>query len=190
MTQSQRAAWFFTVLVTLVAFGLVVPQLPALGDQTRTLDADTEVGMATGSVVIPARWEVDIAATSQQTPVASMGGVEVTIADAAWLGGSSGLLDNVARLLFDGDAVVPEIDTDDADAEGGEPSREVWQLTPSADAADDAPVWVDVVREGEGVALVVVRGDAAEAEVLTEQIDEIRDSITLDLSTVDVEVAA
>ena len=146
--------------------------------------------MATASVVIPAGWELDIAASSQQTPVASRDDVEVTIADAVWLGDSSGLLSNVSQLLFDGDAVVPEVSTEAADADEAEPARNVWQLSPMARAAQDAPVRVIVIRDGEGVVLVVVRGDVTDAAALSDQIDAMAESVRLDLSTIDMEVRA
>jgi hypothetical protein len=190
VTHYQRAAWFVTVLVTLVAFGFVIPQLPAWGDESIALEADTKVGLATASVVIPGGWELDIAASSQQTPVASKDGVEVTIADAVWLGNTSGLLANVSQLLFDGDAIVPEVDTDADGAEEPESAREAWRLRPMADAPQDAPVWVDVIRDGEGVVLVVVRGDGADAKALSDEIDAVAESVHLDLSSIDVEVRA
>ncbi|WP_291379900.1 hypothetical protein [Demequina sp.] len=189
MTQYQRAAWFAAVLVTLVAFGVLIPQFPSWGDESIALEVDTEVGMATASVVVPAGWDLDIAASSQQTPVASKSGIEVTVADAVWLGDSQDLLASVSRLLFDGDAILPEIPPEPVEAEEGA-TREVWRLTPKADAAPDLPVRVDVIRDAEGVVLVVVRGEAAQVNALSEQLDSIVESVHLDLSPIDVEVSS
>lgn len=186
MTRFQRASWLAVLLVTLVAFGLMIPRLPAWGDDSKTLEVDTEVGMATAAVTIPAGWALDIAAASQQIPVASRNGVEVTIMDAVWLGDSSDLLGNVADLLFDGDAVIPDV-TAQADAPaGGTPLREVWQLAATPAASDDAPVRVDVIRDGQGVVLVAARGAESDVTALSDAIDAMSDSVQLDLSALDV----
>ena len=194
MTQFQRASWLAVLLVTLVAFGLMIPRLPALFDESIALNADTEVGMATASVTIPAGWDLDIAASSQQIPVASRAGVEITTTDAVWLGDTSDLLANVARLLFDGDAVIPDVAAKaDAQADapaGGASAREVWQLTPTVAASQAAPVRVDVIRDGEGVVLVTARGAANDVAALSDAIDAISDSVQLDLSGFDVQASA
>lgn len=190
VTQFQRASWLAALLVTLVAFGLVFPRLPASGDQAVALSVDTEVGLATASVVIPAGWSLDIAASSQRTPVASRDNVEVTTTDAVWLGDTADLLVNVSRLLFDGQAVIPD-DASRADpATGGASSREVWQLTPAADASPHAPVRVDVIREGQGVVLVTARGPVSVVAAASDDIDAMSDSVQLDLSTLDIEARA
>lgn len=189
MTQFQRASWLAVLLVTLVAFGLIIPRLPAWGDESMTLTADTEVGMATAVVTIPAGWDLDIAASSQQIPVASRDGVEVTTTDAVWLGETSDLLGNVADLLFDGDAVIPDVAaTDDASADGAS-SLEVWRLTPSQAAGQDAPVRVDVIRDGQAVVLVVARGAASDVNAQSDAIDAITASVELDLSGLDVQAS-
>ncbi len=190
MTQFQRASWLAVLLVTLVAFGLIIPQLPALGDESIALSADTPVGMATAAVTIPAGWDLNIAASSQQIPVASRDGVEVTTSDGLWFGETSDLLANVARLLFDGDAVIPDVAARaDAPADGAS-AREVWHLTPTDAASQDAPVRVDVIRDGQGVVLVAARGSAGDVAALSDAIDAISDSVQLDLSGLDVEVSA
>ena len=186
MTQFQRASWLAVLLVTLVAFGLIIPRLPALGDESMTLTADTEVGMATAAVTIPAGWDLDIAASSQQMPVASRDGVEVTTTDAVWLGETSDLLANVADLLFDGDAVIPDVAAQADASPDGASSREVWRLNPSEAAGQDAPVRVDVIRDGQGVVLVVARGAASDVNAQSDAIDGITASVELDLSGLDV----
>ena len=144
--------------------------------------------MATASVVIPAGWDLDIAASSQRRPVASRGAVEVSTTDAVWLGDTAALLANVSRLLFDGEAVIPDV-ASQADAPAGDASsRDVWQLTPSEAAGHDAPVRVDVIREGQGVVLVTARGPASDVTAASDAIDAISDSVQLDLSTLDLEV--
>ena len=194
MTQFQRASWLAVLLVTLVAFGLLIPRLPALGDESIKLTADTEVGMATATVTIPAGWDLDIAASSQQIPVASRDGVEVTTTDAVWLGESSDLLRNVATLLFDGAAlvdgaaVIPDVVARADAPAGGDSSREVWRLTPTEAADQDAPVRVDVIREGQGVVLVAARGATNDVSALSDAIDAISASVELDLSGLDVQV--
>ena len=196
MTQFQRASWISVLLVTLVAFGLIIPRLPAFGDESMTLTSDTEVGMATAVVTIPAGWDLDIAASSQQLPVASRDGVEVTTTDAVWLGETSDLLGNVADLLFDGDAVIPDgaaipdvAARADASPDGAA-SLEVWRLTPSEAAGQDAPVRVDVIRDGQGVVLVVARGAASDVNAQSDAIDAITASVELDLSGLDVRASA
>jgi hypothetical protein len=179
----------------LVAFGLIIPRLPALGDASMALDADTEVGMATASVTIPAGWDLDIAASSQQQPTASRDGVDVTTTDAVWLGESSDLLGNVAQLLFDGEAVIPDSAAQsdgpaDGDPADGDSPREVWQLTPTGTADNDAPVRVDVIRDGQGVVLVVARGTPEAVAAQSDAIDAISDSVRLDLSGLDVQANA
>ncbi len=187
MTHFQRASWFALLLVTLVAFGLIIPRLPALGDESMALGVDTEVGMATAAVTIPAGWDLDIAASSQRVPVASRDGVEVTTTDAVWLGKTSNLLGNVADLLFDGDAVIPDVAAKaDASADGAS-SREMWRLTPTDAASPGAPVRVDVIRDGQGVVLVVARGTANDVAALSDAIDAIAASVQLDLSGLDVQ---
>lgn len=186
MTRFQRASWLAVLLVTLVAFGVVIPRLPAWGDESMALNVDTEVGMATAAVTIPAGWDLDIAASSQQIPVASRAGVEVTTTDAAWLGETPDLLGNVAELLFDGDAVIPDVAAKaDAPADGAS-SREVWQLTPTEAASQDAPVRVDVIRDGQGVVLVVARGGADDVTALSDAIDAISASVALDMSAIEL----
>lgn len=143
--------------------------------------------MATGSVTIPAGWELDIAASSLRTPSASHGGVDVTVSDAVWLGDSDDLLSHVSGLLFDGNALVPDA-SDPPDAGGAEESsRQVWQLFPTQDAAEGAPVRVDVIREGEGVVLVVARGAPSDVDAQSEAIDAISGSVQLDLAGLNLE---
>jgi len=188
VTQFQRAAWLAVLLVTLVAFGLMIPRLPALFDESIALNADSEVGMATATVTIPAGWDLDIAASSLQTPVASHDGVEVTTTDGVWLGDTSDLLENVAQLLFDGDAVIPDTATQPDAPVDGTDAREVWQLAPTAAASGNAPARVDVIRDGQGVVLVAARGTADDVTALSDVIDAISDSVQLDLSGLDVDV--
>lgn len=184
MTRFQRAAWLAVLLVTLVAFGVIIPQFPAWGDETIALSADTEVGMATASVTIPAGWDLDIAASSQRQPLASRDGVRVSITDAVWLGDTADLLTHVSRLIFDGDAAIPE-----SPADGGT-SREVWRLAPAAGAGEGVPARVDVIRDGQGVVLVIARGTAAAVAAQSEDIDAMSDSVQLDLTTLTVEVSS
>ncbi len=188
MTRFQRAAWLVVLLVTLVVFGLLVPRLPAWGEDTIALTTDTEVAMATASVVIPAGWDLDIASSSQRTPVASRDDVEVTTADAVWLGSAAGLLANVSQLLFDGNAILPEVATQDPPAAQASTARDVWRLEPTAGSGRQAPARVDVIRSGQSVVLVMVRGPVDDVIALSDQIDEISDSVRLDLAALDVEV--
>lgn len=190
MTHYQRAAWLAALLVTLVAFGLLVPRLPALGAESIMLSSDTEVGLATASVTIPAGWELEIEATSQRTPVALRDGVEVTVSDAVWLGDSDDLLAHVSQLMFDGEARLPHTsDTadDSDDSEDSKDSRELWHLEPNEAAAAGAPVRVDVIRDGEGVVLVIARGTEREVSAQSDAIDAILDSVHLELSELNVE---
>lgn len=188
MTHYQRAAWLAALLVTLVAFGLLIPRLPDLGAESITLASDTEVGMATASVTIPASWDVDIAASSRRTPVASHAGVEVRVSDAVWLGSDEDLLTHVAELLFDGNARVPDVSNSSDGSGDSESTRELWHLRPNEAAGDDAPERVDVVRDGEGVVLVVARGAEGDVKAQSDAIDAITDSVQLDLSGLNVEV--
>lgn len=187
MTQHQRVAWLTALLVTLVAFGLLIPQLPDLGAESIVLSSDTEVGLATASVTIPAGWELDISSSSLRTPAASHGGVDVTISDAVWLGGSDKLLAQVSALLFDGDADVPVVSDTPDGAEDSDSSRELWHLAPSETGAEGVPARVDVIREGEGVVLVVARGARSDVDAQSKAIDAISDSVELDLASLNVE---
>lgn len=151
------------------------------------LSSDTEVGLATASVTIPAGWELDISSSSLRTPAASRGGVDVTVSDAVWLGDSDKLLTQVSALLFDGDADVPVVSDDAEGSEGSDSSRELWHLAPSEAGAEGVPARVDVIREGEGVVLVVARGAQSDVEAQSEAIDAISDSVQLDLASLNVE---
>lgn len=182
VTRFKRASWLIAALVTMVSFGLVVPLLPSLGPDTRHLDDDTRVGLATATVTIPAGWDLDIAAASQSRPVAILGGVEVSVVDAVWLGASRRLVDNASSLVFSTPPVLPEIPEE---ADGTE--REEWLVLPGADADDTDPRQVTVVRDAESVVLVIVRGPAAEVDAAAEAIDAIVASVELAGPEVDVE---
>jgi hypothetical protein len=182
VTRFQRASWLVGALVTLVMFGLIVPLLPALGPDSRHLDVDTTVGLATASVTIPAGWDLDIAAASQSRPVAALGDVEVSVVDAVWLGTSQRLVDNASSLVFSTSPAVPEI-PDDADGA----DREEWLVVAAADAEDDDPRQMTVIRNAESVVLVIVRGPAADVEAAIDAIDAIVASVELAGPAVDVE---
>jgi len=190
VTHPQRAAWLAVLLVTLVAYGFLIPRLPALGDDSLALQADTSVGMATASVTIPAGWDLDIEASSQQAPRASLGEVNVSVSDAVWLGDSADLLANVSTLYFDGNAVLPDTAEGDDSSAQDEAARQQWQLTPNDQASADAPVRVDVVRSAQSVVVVAARGPASDVAAQSATIDAIVDSVDLQAGVIDVEAGA
>lgn len=190
MTHHQRAAWLAVLLVTLVVCGFLIPQLPGLGDDTIALQTDTRVGMATASVTIPAGWNLDIEASSQQVPRASLGDVTVSATDAVWLGDSADLLANVSSLYFDGDAILPDTTDAAGSSTQDKAARAQWQLTPNDQASAAAPARVDVVRSAESVVVVVVRGPASDVAAHASVIDTIVDSVDLQAGVLDVEAGA
>ena len=85
--------------------------------------------------------------------------------------------------------MIPDVAAQaDAPADGAA-SREVWKLTPTEAASQDAPVRVDVIRDGQGVVLIAARGAADAVAALSDDINSISDSVQLDLSGLDVDLS-
>ena len=154
---NRRAVWVWSlvVIVTALAFSLVVPRLPEYGPQTTMLEAATEFPMSGSFVTLPAGWALDIASTSARVPAASDEGLSVRAEDALWWGSSQDLVARVAELA--GATGVDELEIP-ADAVGE--SREVWRLDVPATAERPAGR-IDVVRHFELVVLVISTGDPA-----------------------------
>lgn len=171
----QRALWLIVVSVTLVAFGVAIPLLPSLGPDTRHLTADDTMQLATATVTLPAGWDVNIASAAQGQPVASLGGVEIAISDAVWLGTSSRLVANAADLVYSQPAELPDVPAQ-ADGSGGEK----WQILPGANALSGDPRRVVVLRQDSSVVLVVVRGSEAAVEAAAATIDSVVASVAFD----------
>lgn len=184
MTRTQRVSWLLVVLTTAVLSAFVAPLAPSLSASSRTLDGDTVLALNTATVTLPAGWDIDIAAASQSQPSASLGDVDVNIADALWLGSSERLLDNVADLTFSSPPLIPAV----PDGANGA-KREVWTIATS-DVSSDDPQRVVVVRQEENVVLVVVRGPADEVEALGGALDAIVASVSLAGVSLDVDVTA
>ncbi len=169
----------------MVMGAVVAPMIASAGPSARALGEDTTFDLATASVTFPAGWSVDIADASTSRPSASLGDVTVATADAVWFGTSARLLEHAADLAFASSAVLPEVP---AEAKGTE--REEWTLTPAADAPESDPARVVVVRQEEGVVLVIVRGPADAVAAQQEAIDAIVASVSLNAVQLDVDVAA
>jgi len=185
VTRFQRASWLITVLVTVVAYSLVIPRLPALGPATRLLTRDTDTSVNTASVTLPAGWDVDIASTAEGQPVVTRGGVRVSVSDAVWLGGSDRLVEHVADLVF---SEAPQLPTIPDGADGAD--DEEWQLLAAGGAPGRDPREVYVVRRSAAVVLVVVRGPAAEVAAAKDAITTLVASVSIDGSVLDVEAAS
>jgi hypothetical protein len=185
VTRFQRAFWLAATLVTLVAFGVLVPRLPDGGPDTRRLGEDTTVGLATATVQIPSGWDLDIEATSLRQPLAIKGDVRVAVTDAVWLGASRGLVENAAGLVFSAPPLLPTIPDD---ASGTD--REEWLVLAGPDASADDPRSMTVIRSAESVVLVVVRGPQEDVESVADEIDAIIASVELAGPAVDVEAGA
>ena len=181
MTRFQRASWLGVVLVTLVACAAVVPLAPTLGPTTIFLSDDTVLDLASASLTMPAGWDVDIAASSLRSPTATRQGVEVSATDAIWLGDSDSLLAKVNDLVFDGQGAVPGVPDG---ARGAEAER--WRIVAGSSADSAAPARVDVVREGQSVVLLVVRGEASDVERLGAELDAIVASVEVFAPSFDV----
>ena len=186
MTPIQRASWLVAAVVTLVAFGIGIPLLPALGPDTRHLSSDTAIGLTTSTVTIPSGWDIDIAAASQRQPVASLGDVRVSVTDAIWLGASRRLVEHTADLVFTDAPVLPDVPEA---AEGSE--RETWDIVPGADAPQSDPRRVVVIRLDTSVTLVIVRGPDADVAAEADAIDAVIASVSIEAGpSLDVEAAA
>ncbi len=168
----QRALWLGVVIVTLVSFGIVIPTLPSLGPDTRLLTKDDTLELAMASVTIPAGWDVDIASAALGRPVAAQGDVQIGIADALWLGGSSRLVERAAGMVFAHAATLPDVPADANGADG-----EQWEIFPAAGAEDGDPQRLIVLRRDTSVVLVVVRGPEADVAALADSIDSIVASV-------------
>jgi len=177
----QRALWLAVVVVTLVAFGFAIPLLPSFGPDSRQLTTDDAMELATGTVTLPAGWDVDIASASQRQPVATRGNVQIGIVDAVWLGASSRLVTHAADLVFSQPPLLPDVPAT-ADGTGSEE----WQILPARDAPSGDPRSVIVLRRDTSVILVIVRGPAAEVAAVAETIDAVVASVTFNGFTPDV----
>jgi hypothetical protein len=181
----QRALWLAVVAVTLVAFGVGIPRLPSLGPDTRYLTSAHTLQLSTAAVTLPAGWDVNIAAASQGQPVASLGNVEIGIADAVWLGKSRQLVAHAAKLVYSRTPVLPDIPAN-ADGKGGEK----WQILAASGAPSGDPRRVIVLRQDTSVVLVIVRGPAAEVAAASDAIDSVVASVTFDGFTPNVGAGA
>ncbi len=177
----QRALWLAVVVVTLVAFGFAIPLLPAAGPDSRQLAADDVMELVTGTVTLPAGWDVDIASASQRQPVATRGNVQIGIVDAVWLGASSRLVSHAADVVFSQPPLLPDVPTT---ANGT--ASEAWQILPARDAPSGDPRRVIVLRRDTSVILVIVRGPAADVAAVAETIDAVVASVTFNGFTPDV----
>lgn len=171
--------------MTLVAFGLAIPLLPSLGPGTRHLTADNAMRLSTATVTLPAGWDVNIASASQGQPLATLGDVQIGIADAVWLGKSSQLVVHAADLVYSQPPVLPDIPAA-ADGTGGEK----WQILPGLDAPSGDPRRVVVLRRDTSVVLVIVRGPAADVAAAADAIDSVVASVTFDGFTPNVGAAS
>ncbi|WP_179397681.1 hypothetical protein [Demequina lutea] len=185
MNRFQRALWLVVVAVTLVAFGLVIPLLPSLGPVTRHLEADHTTQLAMASVTLPAGWDVNIASASQSQPVASLGGVQIAITDAVWLGKSSQLVTHAAGLVYSQPPVLPDVPPK-ADGAGGEK----WQILPGPNAPTSDPRRVIVLRRDKSVVLVIVRGPAVDVAAASVAIDSVVASVAFEGFTANVGAAS
>lgn len=181
----QRALWPAVIVVTLVAFGFILPLLASLGPVTRHLAADDSIGLTVATVTLPAGWDVDIASASQGQAVATLGNVDIGVTDAVWLGASSRLVEHVADLVFSQPPAMPDIPAT-ADGTGSEK----WELRPGPDAPRDDPQLVVVLRSETSVVLVVVRGPSADVAALARTIDSVVTSVSFDGFTPDVGAAS
>ncbi len=137
------------------------------------------------NVTLPAGWDVDISSASQRQPVATLGKVEIRIADAVWLGTSSRLVAQAADLVFSRPPVLPDI-PETADGTGGEK----WQILPGRDAPSDDPRRVVVLRRDTSVVLVIVRGPDSDVAAVADVIDAVVASVTMEGFTPDVGAAS
>ena len=101
--------------------------------------------------------------------------------DAVWLENSRTLVDRVSRMVFDGHATLPSI-PDDAHGD----TRETWHLVRAAHATDTSAAMVDVVRDGQSVVLVIVRGDDAAVAAQADAVDAMVASVTIAAPLLDV----
>ncbi len=168
----QRALWLAVVVVTLVAFGFVIPILPSLGPDSKLLTSDDAMELTMASVTIPAGWDVDIASASQGRPVATKGNVQFGVADALWLGASDRLVERVADMVFSHSTTLPDIPAD-ANGQGDEQ----WEIVSDEDGDGRDPQRVIVLRRDTAVVLVVVRGPKADVAAVEDAIDSIVASV-------------
>ena len=182
MTRLNRASLVGATLVTLVVFGLVIPIVADQGPSTQRLSEDTVVGTTYGEVTLPAGWDLDIAAAASSSPVVRKRDVTIGVGDGVWFEGSAGLLENISELIYDTPAILPPAPDDDGlfsglsdplseGAEEYEPVRQEFRITAGINAGADEPHFVDVVRYGESVIFVVVRGDA---DAVKRELDTVR----------------
>ena len=196
MTRFQRASGLVILLVTLVAFGFGLPALSAQGPATRTLATDTVVGTAYGYVTLPAGWDLDLASAALVQPTITQGDVSVVVSDGVWLEGSASLLGNIGSMVYDGGFSVPDDVPDDdgllaglkdlsaieADLQADlvAPDRQDFRITADETSAEGDPLWIDVIRYGELITVVVVRGPQSEVSQHVDQIQAIGDSLVID----------
>lgn len=189
MTRLNRASLVGATFVTLVVFGLVIPTVAEQGPSTQRLSEDTVVGTVYGEVTLPAGWDLDIAAAASSSPVVRKRDVTIGVGDGVWFEGSAGLLENIAELIYDTPPVIPPAPDDDGlfsgladplsdSADEYEPTRDVFRITAGVNAGPDEPHFVDVVRYGESVIFIVVRGDVDGVERELDTVRAIVDSVT------------
>src|SRR5690554_364519 len=156
------------------------------------------VGTTYGEVTLPGGWDLDIAAASQSSPVIRKRDITIGVTDGVWFEGSAALLENIADLIYDTPATLPPAPDDDGlfsaimdptgeAAEEYEPTRDVYRITAGLNAGADEPRFVDVVRYGESVMLVVVRGEADAVAREMKTVRDIVDSISFGLGEPGVE---
>ncbi len=185
MSSLKRAALLGATVVTLVVFGLVFPLVAEQGPATERLDESTVVGTTYGEVTLPAGWDLDIAAAASSTPVIRKRDVTIGVSDGVWFEGSARLLENIAALIYETPADLPPAPDDDGllititdpaseAAQNYEPTRAEFRINAGPDASGDEPQFIDVVRYGESVILVVVRGDG---DAVAREADTIRDIV-------------
>jgi hypothetical protein len=189
VTRLSRASLVGATIATLSVFGLVIPLLANQGPATQRLTEDTVVGTTYGEVTLPAGWDLDIAAAASSSPVVSKRDITIGVGDGVWFEGSAGLLENIADLIYDTPASIPPAPDDDGpfsnlsgsfteEPDEYEPFRQVFRISAGINASSDEPRFVDVVRYGESVIFVVVRGDD---EGVARELDTVRaivDSVT------------
>ncbi len=162
------------------------------------LATDTVVGTTYGYVTLPAGWNLDLAASAQLQPTITQGAVSVVVSDGVWLEGSASLVRHIGDLVYDGGFTVPDDVPDDdglltgltdlsaveADLETSlaAPERQDFRITAAADAAPGDPLWIDVIRYGELITVVVVRGPQPEVAQRVDAIQAIGDSLVIDAS--------
>lgn|GEM_PF-1709829 len=189
MTRLKRAGLVGVALTTLVVFGLLIPLVADQGPTTQRLTADTVIGTTYGAATLPAGWDLNIAAAASSSPVVTKGDVTIGVGDGVWFEGSAGLLENIADLIYNTPAILPPAPEDDGpfsnlagsvteDPEEYEPVRQVFRISAGLNAASSEPRFIDVVRYGESVIYVIVRGDDAAVARELDTVQAIVDSVT------------